>query len=197
MYLLDTNVFLQAYQILYPPDVFPGFWEWMEKIVTHPNVATVDEVISETSKKDDEIAQWINNHVPDQSVFNTKTYRHTSLRNHLFEIAKNLRKSSPGRMKKFEKGADSWLIAHAKINNDIIVTQEIAEDKKNIKIQDICREINVDVINILEFIRDFDLVMLTDQRCYDKLESSKESELLSQALDSGDPYDEEWFDEDI
>lgn len=44
VYLLDSNVLIDAAYRYYPFDVFPGLWEWLDQLIDEGEVASVDMV---------------------------------------------------------------------------------------------------------------------------------------------------------
>ncbi len=44
----------------YPPDVFPGLWVYLDKLITEQQVLCPDEVRVELARQDDDLAKWIN-----------------------------------------------------------------------------------------------------------------------------------------
>ena len=64
-YLLDTNVFIQAYKRYYAFDFCPGFWEWLIMQNAAGKVASIDKVKEEILDK--ELSAWAKNR--DESFF--------------------------------------------------------------------------------------------------------------------------------
>lgn len=57
-YLLDTNVFIDAKDNYYRPDVCPGYWRWLELGSDQGMVYSVAAVMEELRKRDDDLAKW-------------------------------------------------------------------------------------------------------------------------------------------
>jgi len=55
-YLLDTNIFIQAQKIDYPFDVFPGFWEWLERDLKGGVIHSIEPVFKEIKNGNDELS---------------------------------------------------------------------------------------------------------------------------------------------
>lgn len=55
--------------------------------------------------------------------------------------------------------ADAWLCAEAKLNNYVLVTNEVSSNSKNkIKIPNVCDQFNIDCIDNFEFMRNFNFI---------------------------------------
>ena len=65
LYLLDTNVFIEAYHRYYGFGLCPGFWEWLITQNAAGKVASIDKVKEEIL--DEELAAWAKN--LDESFF--------------------------------------------------------------------------------------------------------------------------------
>src|SRR5690349_20386867 len=59
MYLLDTNVFIEAKNRYFGFDICPGFWEWLLLRHAAGTIFSVDAVRTELLKGNDPLADWI------------------------------------------------------------------------------------------------------------------------------------------
>lgn len=59
-FLLDANVFIQAFQQYYPFDVCPGFWECLSGLSAQGMLTSIDRVRAELQDYDDDLKQWAN-----------------------------------------------------------------------------------------------------------------------------------------
>jgi hypothetical protein len=59
MYLLDSNVFIQAKNGPYGLDFAPGFWSWIEQAHEVGRVFTVAKVVEELLDGADELSDWV------------------------------------------------------------------------------------------------------------------------------------------
>ena len=46
-YLLDANVFIQAKRFHYPFDIFPGYWEWLDREMEDGSVFSIVPIYDE------------------------------------------------------------------------------------------------------------------------------------------------------
>ena len=75
-YSIDTSAFLDAWVRYYPPDVFPGIWEQMDRAAKGGIVKSSDEVLRELSKKDDGAHDWIKAHAEMVIALDNEIERH-------------------------------------------------------------------------------------------------------------------------
>lgn len=59
MFLLDTNVFIEAKNDYYDFSVAPGFWAWLTETHEQGEIASVAAVRSELLRQEDELADWV------------------------------------------------------------------------------------------------------------------------------------------
>lgn len=155
-YLLDTNIFIQAKNIEYPFDVFPGFWDWLHRDLTAKSISSIKPIYTELVSGNDDLAEWIknyNNHDYFLPVDDEATQEKFA------EIANWV--YSPDRVFKdtakdeFLNVADSWLIAKAAAYGLTIVTQERydANCKKKILIPNVCQTFGVEWIDTIQLLR--------------------------------------------
>ena len=166
-YLLDTNCFVSAWQLYYRRSFAPAFWAHLASLVDKGTVVILDSVYNEVVTGDDDLCRFLKQYKPvvqkpDQNVLSAyaevlqtvqinigKYYKETALQSW---SAKSV--------------ADPWLIASAKVNNAIIVTQEesainniTAAHKagngslmKSAKIPDVACMMGIQCINLYDFI---------------------------------------------
>jgi hypothetical protein len=58
-YSIDTSALLDAWVRHYPPDVFPGIWDQMDRAAKSAILSVSDEVVNELAKKDDGAHKWV------------------------------------------------------------------------------------------------------------------------------------------
>ncbi len=79
MYLLDSNVFIEAANRYYAHDICPGFRDWLDAVCPARQVFSIRPVHEELSKKGDTLAEWIETRRSDDRflpVDDGKTQRH-------------------------------------------------------------------------------------------------------------------------
>lgn len=156
-FLVDTNVLITASKVTYPMDVFPSFWESLEKSILQKDIAILRIVKDEVSQKNDEVSTWLNS-IQFTPIDNQKEeifYNYVKVDNYAHEI----RKYKPSELRKWfdslDCSADPWLIATAMIEKNIIVTLEdfVPPESQKIKIPNIAKHFEVQCINPVEMMR--------------------------------------------
>ena len=137
-YLLDTNVFIQAWKVNYKPDCRPEFWDWLIQKNEEDKIYSIKELLNEMRRKNDDLAEWVVN--LDNNFFIEMNSDVGSKRKVISEWIQTQEYTSAA-VGRFNKDADSFLVAHALSTQGgfIVVTQEKPEDSKNkIKIPNVC-----------------------------------------------------------
>lgn len=154
-YVLDANVFIEAYRKYYAFDLCPGFWRALVRQHENKRLFSIDRVKSELTAGSDELSDWAKGRTPDTFFKQT--------------LDKAVRDSFASAMKwvqaeqqfdadakaQFASAADGWIIAYAKVNKLVIVThEEYAPDaKRKVPMPNVCIEFNVDYCNTFEMLR--------------------------------------------
>ncbi len=155
MYLLDTNVFIQAKNFYYDFDIFPSFWEWLDDEQEKGNILSIDAVYKELIQGDDELVEWAKER-KDSGWFITNDDEVTQE-----NIAKLAQRTMDSDFKDaakidFLKVADLIIIAKAMATGMTVVTHESLYDpkiKKKIKIPNVCEVFGVPYISTFEMLK--------------------------------------------
>lgn len=146
-YLIDKNVFVDAYRQNYRPAQFMGVWDWYMLAANAGVVASVRRVQEELRGSD--VHEWLRPILP-SDFFKDPTQ--DSL-NHFARIEEWLKSNaaySDRAVRKFMRGADPQLISIGLAEGISVVTLEAKEppDKKDtaVKIPDVCDEFGVEVV---------------------------------------------------
>ncbi len=159
LYVLDANVYIEAFQHYYAPDLAPGFWDHLEHLARNGTIYSPIEVLKELTERDDELARWAEGvadilfREPDDEV--VRCFQ---------RIANSVRRDyEPHHVEVFLGGADPWVIAHAWAKNDIVVTHErlrdVHWDRKRrkittkVKIPNVCDMLGVRHMQVFDFLR--------------------------------------------
>ena len=152
-YWVDANVFIWGSREPYPLPGAQAYWNWFEskvdagKIISHWKSA--DEVLEGEKKgKEDPIVNWVKSRKDKlKAPQDTK-----ELQKLTGEICKYCYDTfGPEKTPEFTRGADLWLIASAKIDSGVVVTQECK--RKQIRIPAVCRAFDVDYIDLFKMNR--------------------------------------------
>ena len=164
-YCIDASAIITAWQEDYPKDVFPSLWPQLaehrtDMVLIKPIYDQIDP-ISQADKGKPELEKrrkyplrmWmVDNGF--ESIDIDKEVEELSLR---LEKEYQVREESKG-----AEGKDIKLIAYAKINNKIVVTDEEEQPQKPVKkykykIPAICDEKKVECINFIKMIRQLEI----------------------------------------
>jgi hypothetical protein len=115
-YCIDTSALIEAWQVDYPIDNFPGFWKRMEGLIADDRLIAPEEVLRETKKRSDELHAWLSAH---KEMFQ-------ELEEAVQVEAANVLAQFPRLVgeRKLRTSADPFVIAHARVAGLQIVTDE-------------------------------------------------------------------------
>lgn len=156
MFVLDTNIFVEAYKRYYSFDIAPAFWRALEQNAESGNLISIDRVYEEINKgqDNDQLKIWANNSFKGFFASTDCTDVFTAYAE-VINWAVRQPQYVDAAKTEFASVADSWLIALAKAYNYIIVTHEEYKPdvKKRILIPNVCRAFNIPYINTFEMLR--------------------------------------------
>jgi predicted nucleic acid-binding protein len=151
LYLLDSNIFIQAKNLHYGFDFCPAFWEWLVQQNSHQKVASIEKVGDELQGIADELSDWARARgnrffLPaDDAVLPALPRVSTWASSHAYEAAA---------ISTFLQVADYWLVAHALAHQCVVVTHEVPSDStRKIKIPNACLGLGISCINPYEMLR--------------------------------------------
>lgn len=154
MYLLDSNVFIQAKNFYYGFDICPGFWDWMDRAVSACDARSIETVYDELADGNDELAKWIKDRKGDSRfLMVTDLATQTVFR----EIAAYVQRGpyQAGAKAQFLAKADPWLVAKAKVIGATLVTHEkpSVDAKRRVPLPNICDAFGVPYTDIFTLLR--------------------------------------------
>ncbi len=163
IYLLDSNIFIQAHRAYYPLDVVLSFWETIKELANQGVIYTINYVKNEIYRNEDELKNWCENNLPseffinaDEEIFPNNTY--VDVINWAVSKIKNPYSEKAVNQFSSTEVADSFLIAYALVDIDerVIITQETPAPnaKHRIKIPDVCNAFNIRYMNIMDMFRE-------------------------------------------
>jgi hypothetical protein len=151
-YWLDADVLIQAKNTYYSFAIARQFWDFIDAQAQSGTIRSSVRVYGEIMSYEDErdaLVQWCKLHrtsglfcKPDRQVQGV-----------LGKIADHVVQrysEKPAKAAEFLKGADAWIIAHAKCDGGTVVTHEARRDvtAKVPKIPNVCHAFNVGCINL-------------------------------------------------
>jgi len=151
-YCLDANIFIQAMEEAYAFDIAPGFWNWLGNDINQGIIYSSLRVFRELSARNDQLSLWIKDHYTKESFIEPDR----EVQDIFSTIADYItKKYLIHQASEFLSGADPWIIAQAKRDGAILVTQEkhVDERSKKVKIPNICDAFKVKYIRLYELLR--------------------------------------------
>jgi hypothetical protein len=159
-YWIDADAFISAHRGPYPVRNARGFWGWMDKEIMAGVIVSAEmvykEVVEGRDKKDD-LAQWME--LRKANGLCHKPTRAVDGRAREIGDYVNSNPQYPIHQKlEYFKGADSWIIAHAWVDNGTVVSNESGNfpNAQRVRIPDICHKFNVRHITRDQLIKELD-----------------------------------------
>lgn len=152
MYLVDSNVLIEAKNRYYAFDIAPGFWRWLELAHKESLVCSIEAVKDELLEKDDELADWARENEPFFCPIDQATTRHFGA---LSAWATSCDFTSAALANFNGNNADYLLVAYAHEHQHTVVTHERSQPraKKRILIPDACAAMNVTTADTFHMLR--------------------------------------------
>lgn len=151
MYVLDTNVFIQAKNLGYEFDICPGFWNWLEISNQQRIVFSIERVRDEIRAQEDRLTEWSKDR--DDTFFLKPT---REVLDALTDVGDWVRRQnySDAAIDTFLRGADFFLTAHALARNLSVVTHEtLRQATTKIKIPTVCYGLGITCLTPYEMLR--------------------------------------------
>lgn len=146
-YMLDSDVFIAAKNSYYAFAICPGFWDSLIHHCHEGNIGSIDKVRSELllGRKTEDLVMWVKNEVPPEFFIDTDEESVADAYGQVMLWVQRNGQYLDYAKAKFATGADGWLVAHAMVNNVMVVTNEqpAPGSKKEIKLPDVCAQFNV------------------------------------------------------
>lgn len=159
---LDSNVLIAAKNDIYPFDVFPSFWEFIEKAIMSGKLVVLKVVKDEILAGNDELTTWLkklNPHIMpinDQNIVDV----YAQISEYVYSLSSQY---SPAVIDSWFgniKVADPWLIAAAVAYKGQIVTNETElkpNAKKRLIIPNIASHFSIPCIKTIQMMRAFNV----------------------------------------
>ncbi len=149
-YSIDASAIIDAWVRYYPIDLFPSFWDKFEEMIINGAGKAIEIIEREINRKDDGVTKWFKT----KNLYYFFSEINDRIENSVATILKNENYQRLVEDRKGTFGADPFVIAFAQVENLIVVTGE--KQSNNIlkpKMPDVCKELNIECINILELMR--------------------------------------------
>ncbi len=158
---IDSNVLMESANGAYGFDLAPGFWEFVEEQIHADQFCIPKAVYLEISTKDTDLKDWVDQR-PDSAVVEASREVQETYREIADFVANGEYEDHEKR--NFLNGADGWLIAHAKIADGTVVTQEktAGPGARVVKIPNICDRFQTIVIDRDALLRQFGVRLIRE-----------------------------------
>lgn len=150
VYLPDTSALIAAWTERYPQDLFPAVWQFLDGL--NGRLMVCEYVRTEVGRHARDLLAWLDGATVDSrlSLNSLDGNIAESVEGHLGRIANGWQH---WRAVRAGNHADPWVIAYAQALDGVVVSEE-QTGGNNIKIPNVCRELGVDHMNLLELFRD-------------------------------------------
>jgi len=153
MYILDTNIFIDAKNRYYDFQVCPGFWSWLIQSNEQQHVFSIERVLDElTGDAEDDLSQWAIDRGDD--FFLPVSEGDLTALGTIAAWTDAHQQYSAAAKATFFDCADYYLVAQAMTRGAIVVTNERpANSIQRVKIPNVCIAHGVNVMTPWEMLR--------------------------------------------
>ncbi|MFI9805055.1 DUF4411 family protein [Streptomyces sp. NPDC052301] len=152
MFLVDSNVLIEAKNRYYAFDIAPGFWAWLDYAHASHIACSIEPVRDELFEREDELARWARSHA---DFFRPIDEVATSHFAPLTSWAQSRMYTAAALTEFLTNAADFFLVAYATAHKHTLVTHEQPrpEARKRVLIPDACRAMGVTYMNTFMMLR--------------------------------------------
>ena len=153
-YCLDSCFFIDAKNGFFGMDFSPKFWEWVDDQIAKDIFTSPVAVHDELGNGHDKLAKWAGDK-KDNGYFVMPSREVQKLVTEISDYVMTHPIYAGQWIEKFLDGADPWVIAHAKVEKLIVVTNEVVvgHDSTRPKIPNICKLHSVQCIDTVQLFR--------------------------------------------
>ena len=158
MFLVDSNILIEAKNRYYAFDIAPGFWTWLEYAHQQGSVCSIEAVRDEILEGDDELAEWAERNAGFFKPIDQPTTSHFTT---LSAWATSRDYSAEAIAAFTGNHADFLLVAYACEHRLTVVTHERSRphSNKRILIPDACLEMGVDTVDTFQMLRSTGVIL--------------------------------------
>ncbi|TAK69716.1 MAG: DUF4411 family protein [Actinomycetota bacterium] len=146
-YTLDTNILIGLVR-LYPRDIFPAMWSNIESSVQQGDSCICEAILREVHRGGDDLHKWAKD---------LPGFVCPATDEELLSVAE-IGVAHPDWVQGQLNEADPFVIAHAKAEKSIIVTEESRKGPgsldKNLKIPNVAEEHGVETVKFFDYVRE-------------------------------------------
>jgi hypothetical protein len=161
VYILDTNVFIEAANRYYAFDIAPPFWDSLLQHADNGLIESIDWVKKELEKgkgkegEEDELAIWADGSFS-HAFCSTDEEDVIESYGRIMSWVQSQPQYSDAAKADFAKGADGWLVAYAVAKGRIVVTHEVpkVDIRRKVPIPNVCGPFNVRYVDTFVMLRE-------------------------------------------
>ncbi len=154
-YVVDANVYIDAYRRYYAFAFSTKFWEILKHSATTGRIVSIDRVKQELLSQKDDLSSWATNEYHEAFV---STDRPDVIMYYarLNTWAQSQPQFSTAAKAEFARTADAWIVAYALAGGHTVVTHEVFRPniQSSIKIPNACKAFGIPCINPFEMLRE-------------------------------------------
>ncbi|MCX2683761.1 DUF4411 family protein [Campylobacter sp. MIT 21-1685] len=153
-YLIDTNIFIESAYRFYAFDICPGFWDFLDKCSQLDSIKSINKVYDEITS-DNTNLQDFKEKLKNRGFFLPIGSITPSSYTKISQTLQTMQYTQQA-VTDFSSGADYFLVALAYQESYTIVTHEAKSSnnaKNTIKIPNVCERLEINCIDIAEFLR--------------------------------------------
>lgn len=157
LYIVDSNVLIQAHRSYYSFDVCPGFWRGLCVHCGGKRIASIDKVLKEVENgANDALKEWATTTVPEEFFKRTEDRQVIKKFAEMVTWVQSSDHFTDPAKAHFANIADGWLVAYAACNDCVVVTLEAENSRttSKIPIPNLCEEFSVKCANTFQMMRE-------------------------------------------
>lgn len=159
-YWIDSNIFIDAANGPYTFKRAPSYWSFLDDNLNFGAICTSEMVYRELVVFGDELSRWVKNRKQKGLCKQADLTVQTQLKG-VVDGVLSCGRYTIENIDEFLRGADPWIIAHAKVTNGTVVTNESAlrPNARKVRIPDICADNGVSCVSGYEMLDQLNFVI--------------------------------------
>lgn len=156
VYVIDSNVLMQAHRLYYAFPICPGFWDALLQQHNVGRIVSVDKVRAEV-QPGDALYNWVQDSAPPSFFASTQETTVTGNFAVLVAWVQGQTQFMEAAKEEFAQVADGWLVAYAQTREDhIVVTMEehAPHAKKKVPLPNLCIQFGVRYTDTFTMLKD-------------------------------------------
>jgi len=151
IFIIDSDALIRPYRFFYPFDMFPDFWNFIEREISVKNIKILDMVYDEIATGGDALSNWFSG-IKDIEKIERREISIINSYSNILKYIQNCGLYKINALNSWSTGtvAHPWIIATAHSLSYTVITFETSnaglsknQQSKDAKIPDICKQFNV------------------------------------------------------